>query len=333
MSYIFKQNLVASSKYSIKCPYSMKPEYVTIHDTANKAPASNEISYMIGNGNQVSFHIAVDEKEVIQGLPLDRNSWSCGDGGNGSGNRKGISLEICRPTNENRALYDQAEENAVYVSARLLHKFGLGIDRLKKHQDWSGKKCPNVILREGRWEGFKGRVEWVLNEIKAGRIDSALESGTTGLKPNSAPAPTNTPNASTGDFLVEIICNELNIRKEASFDSAVVGVVKKGNVFTIVEEKNGLGKLKSGAGWISMGTNYVKRKDSVATPSPASTEFKVQIICNSLNIREKADFNSKVVGTVSKGDVFTIVEENNGLGKLKSGAGWISLGKNYVKRI
>lgn len=66
--------------------------------------------------------------------------------------------------------------------------------------------------------------------------------------------------SSSGSFLVEIICNSLNIRKEASFDSAIVGTVKRGEVYTIVEQKNGLGKLKSGVGWISMGTAYVKKK-------------------------------------------------------------------------
>ena len=60
-------------------------------------------------------------------------------------------------------------------------------------------------------------------------------------------------------FLVKITCDELNIRKSASFDSKVVGVVKKNEVFTIVEEKNGLGKLKSGAGWISMNTKYIEK--------------------------------------------------------------------------
>lgn len=60
-------------------------------------------------------------------------------------------------------------------------------------------------------------------------------------------------------FLVKIICDELNIREDASFSSKVVGVVTKNQVFTIVEVKNGLGKLKSGAGWISMGSKYVQK--------------------------------------------------------------------------
>ena len=146
MSYTFRQNLVSSSKYSIKCPYSLKPEYVTVHDTANSASATNEISYMISNSNQTSFHLAVDEANCIQGIPFDRNSWADGDGANGTGNRKSINVEICRPTNSNRSLYDKAEENAVYVLARLLYAYGLGIDKLKRHYDWSGKNCPAVIL-------------------------------------------------------------------------------------------------------------------------------------------------------------------------------------------
>ena len=36
---------------------------------------------MIRNDNEVSFHFAVDDKEVVQGIPLDRNAWHAGDGG------------------------------------------------------------------------------------------------------------------------------------------------------------------------------------------------------------------------------------------------------------
>ena len=52
-----KQILVDQSKWNIKCPYSMKPEYITVHNTANDASAENEIKYMISNDNQVSFHM------------------------------------------------------------------------------------------------------------------------------------------------------------------------------------------------------------------------------------------------------------------------------------
>lgn len=62
----------------------MKPKYITVHNTYNDAPAENEVNYMITNNNEVSFHVAVDDKQAIQGIPWERNAWACGDG-NGPG--------------------------------------------------------------------------------------------------------------------------------------------------------------------------------------------------------------------------------------------------------
>ena len=68
------------SKYSIKCPYDMEAEYITVHNTSNKASARAEISYMIGNNNKVSYHVAIDDKEIVQAIEFDRNTWNAGDG-------------------------------------------------------------------------------------------------------------------------------------------------------------------------------------------------------------------------------------------------------------
>lgn len=54
MAYTFKQYFLHSKKYSIKAPYSMVPQYITVHNTANDAPAENEIEYMLSNNNEVS---------------------------------------------------------------------------------------------------------------------------------------------------------------------------------------------------------------------------------------------------------------------------------------
>ena len=231
MAYTFKKNLVSPSKHSIKCPYSMTPEFVVVHNTANDASAENEVKYMISNNNQVSFHFAVDDKEVIQGLPLDRNAWACGDGANGNGNRKGIQVEICY-SKSGGARFDAAEKNAARFIVQLLKERGWGAEKVKKHQDFSGKYCPHRTLDIG-WASFVNMVKDYLNEL-------------------NAPA--------TKPFLVQIICDELNIRQKANFTSKVVGTVKRGEVYTIVAEENGLGKLKSGAGYISLNSKYVKRK-------------------------------------------------------------------------
>ena len=270
MSYVYKQNLVSSSKYSIKCPYSLEVQYITVHDTANSATAKNEIAYMISNNNQTSFHIAVDESEAIQGLPLNRNAWACGDGGSGTGNRKSISVEICRPTNANRSLYDQAEENAVYVLARLLYKYGLGIDRLKRHYDWSRKSCPNVIIREGRWESFKSRVNWVLEEIKKGNIESSLESGTTGLKPTSKPqtssntSPTN--NVASTSKLYRVVAGSF---KDYSNAKIVADKVQKLGVSAFIKSVsvNGVNYYRVYCGSYSVKNNAVAQQKLLASKS------------------------------------------------------------------
>lgn len=153
-----KQKLVSQDKYNIKCPYEMKNvEYITIHNTANDASAMNEVSYMISNNNQVSFHYAVDDKEIVQGIPENRNAWANGDGANGTGNRKSISIEICY-SKSGGDRFIQAEKNCAKFVASLLKKYGLGIDRVKKHQDWNGKYCPHRTLDMG-WDRFLQMVQ------------------------------------------------------------------------------------------------------------------------------------------------------------------------------
>ncbi len=157
------QKLVSSSKYSIKCPYQMTPEYITIHNTANDASAENEISYMNNNNNEVSYHFAVDDIQAVQGLPLDRNGWHAGDG-NGTGNRKSIGIEICY-SKSGGDRFINAEENAVELIVQLLKERGWGIDRVKKHQDWSNKYCPHRTLDLG-WDRFIKMIETKLNDTQ-----------------------------------------------------------------------------------------------------------------------------------------------------------------------
>lgn len=58
-------------------------------------------------------------------------------------------------------------------------------------------------------------------------------------------------------YLVKVTASALNIRKGAGTTHAIVGCIKDKGTYTIVEESNGWGKLKSGAGWISLA--YTKR--------------------------------------------------------------------------
>ena len=155
---IIKQIPMLESKYGIKCPYITDKIGITVHNTANSAPASNEIRYMINNNEKVSYHVAVDENEVIECIPFNRNTWNAGDG-KGRGNMNTISIEICRSTSEDESLYNRAEENAIEYIAKLLKERGWGIDRVYKHQDWNKKYCPHKILERGEWGLFKSKIQ------------------------------------------------------------------------------------------------------------------------------------------------------------------------------
>lgn len=61
----------------------------------------------------------------------------------------------------------------------------------------------------------------------------------------------------------------------------------------------------------------------IVTYFPA-TPFTVKVLIDDLNYRSEPSMNGKVKGQTGKG-VFTIVEVNDGWGRLKSGAGWIWL--------
>ncbi|MCY8971444.1 N-acetylmuramoyl-L-alanine amidase [Bacillus atrophaeus] len=173
MTISVKKNLVSEEKYNLKCPNAMSAEYITIHNTANNASAKNEISYMKNNTSSTSFHFAVDDKEVIQGLPLNRNAWHTGDGTNGTGNRKSIGVEICY-SKSGGARYRAAEALAIKFVAQLLNERGWGVDRVRKHQDWNGKYCPHRILSEGRWDEVKAAIE---KELKALSGKTSSSSG------------------------------------------------------------------------------------------------------------------------------------------------------------
>ena len=149
--------LVPENKYSIKCPYEMEPEFIIIHNTANDASAMSEISYMIGNNNKVSFHCAIDDYRIVQGIPFNRNTWNATDGGNGQGNRKGISLEICYSKSGGER-FEEAERLAAEYTAYLLKQYGWGIDKVKKHADfYPAKGCPHRTISEG-WQRFLDMV-------------------------------------------------------------------------------------------------------------------------------------------------------------------------------
>ena len=149
------KNLCPQGKWSIKCPYSMVPRYIVVHNTANDASARNEVAYMLGNGDSTSYHYAVDDIEVVQAISENKTAWHAGDG-TGRGNMYGIGIEICYSLSGGER-FEKAEDNAAELIADILKRYGWGIERVTKHQDYSGKYCPHRTLDMG-WERFLNKV-------------------------------------------------------------------------------------------------------------------------------------------------------------------------------
>ena len=153
---------VPQNKYSKKCPFKMTPKGICVHNTANKASALSEASYMIRNNNAVSFHVAIDDYQAVECIPENRNAFHAGDGRNGNGNRNYYAVEICYSTGDSEK-FAQAEKNAAYYIACKLKEHGWGIDKVKKHQDFSGKYCPHKTLDLG-WERFLNLIRGYLGQ-------------------------------------------------------------------------------------------------------------------------------------------------------------------------
>lgn len=174
-----------TSKYSVKCPDVTTKDGICVHNTANDANAMAEISYMLGNNNKVSFHAAVDNERVVTGLPFDRSCYAAGDGRYGSGNAHKINIEICYSKSGGER-FEEAENLAACYIAYLLKQYGWGIEKVSKHQDYSGKYCPHRTLDLG-WERFLNKIRNYLGE---------------------APVNTNTTNKDINTIVEEVIAGK-----------------------------------------------------------------------------------------------------------------------------
>lgn len=162
------QRMCKSDRYSVKCPFSRTPRFIVVHNTGNTAPAQNEVDYMLRRNDEVSFHVAVDDKQIIEAISFNRNAWASGDG-QGNGNMYGIHIEICYSnyTSANESTYKckflAAERNAAEYIANLLKKYGWGIEKVTKHQDYDGKYCPHRTLDLG-WNRFLEMVKGYMSK-------------------------------------------------------------------------------------------------------------------------------------------------------------------------
>lgn len=298
-----------TSTHNTTYSQNRKIEYIVLHYTAGTTSkagtAASTANYFKTTTRQASADFVVDDENIVQynGDIKNRYCWSVGgskykkkytsESGKYYGickNSNSISIEMCsNKTNRNSLsaedtdwyLTEKTVNNAVELTKYLMKTYNIDADHVIMHHHVTGKPCPNPwCVNENRlteWNKFKNRLTNTVNNtvtitrelyrVRKSWNDSASQIGAYSVLEN---AKKNCPDGysvydSKGNvvyskntsYIVQITASTLNVRAGAGTNYKTVTQVKKNQKYTIVEEKNGFGKLKSGAGWISL--KYTKK--------------------------------------------------------------------------
>jgi len=200
------------------------------------APASKQASSNYGIGTDGRVGMYVEEKN---------RSWCSSSNAN---DQRAVTIECASDTKHpytmNSAVYATLIRLCTDICRRNGKKKLLWLKDKTKTLNYT-PKSDEMVLTVHRWFANKSCPgDWLYSRLGdvAAKVTANL-SGETEKKENSGMAYPAVP------FLVRVIINNLNYRSEPSMSGKVKGQTAIGT-FTIMEVKNGWGRLKSGAGWI-----------------------------------------------------------------------------------
>ena len=224
-----KTNLANKANYG-RSRDTSSIKYIVVHYTGNDGDTDeNNGKYFKNNVTKTSAHYFVDDDSVTQSVPDNYIAYHCGTTGkykhSSCRNSNSIGVEICDDV-KNGTVYPSAATiaNAVELVKHLMDKYKVPAANVIRHYDVTGKLCPAY------WCGTAAKNEKWKTEFWNKLGESA-------------------PSAS---YMVRVTASLLNVRKGPGTGYGINTTIRKGGVYTIVEESNGWGKLKSGAGWIKL---------------------------------------------------------------------------------
>lgn len=154
-----KQNLIDMRMHSLKSPETMdEVKYIVIHERKSSQGADIVVNYCRTSPVRAGFHIAIDDREIIQMIPFERIAFANGDGYDGEYNRHAISVEICCAEDYEMDRYYKAVNNAITYVKHLMNVFNISIDNVITHHSISGYDCPHRLLQENKWDWFKAKL-------------------------------------------------------------------------------------------------------------------------------------------------------------------------------
>ena len=149
-------------------------------------------------------------------------------------NSKGIAIYPITPTENESNSFKIGDEVSLISNAKYSNGGNI--------PDWVKKS--KLYVRE-----IRKNDEIIISTLKTGAITGAVKSSDLILYSNL-----NTSNTISTfvPYIVMVTTDMLNVRNGAGTNYKINTQIKKNELYTIVAEKNGWGKLKSGAGWISL---------------------------------------------------------------------------------
>lgn len=213
-----------------------KNKYIVIHYVGSVSTALNNAKYFNNVHRGASAHYFVDDNNIYRVVEDKDNAWHVGSKKyyNDCRNNNSIGIEMCCKKDGSGKIYmtEQTIKNTIELTKELMKKYSIDAEHVVRHYDISKKLCPKPFIDNvDKWNDFKRRLT----------TQETTQKTTQEIKP----------------YLVKVTANALNVRTGIGTNYKINTTIKKGEVYTIIEEKNGWGKLKSGAGWISL--KYVKK--------------------------------------------------------------------------
>lgn len=245
MAYPAMNKTYMQKKYNVtKCANrrtNKSVKYIAVHYTATEASAKNNCIYFSGGNRNASADYFIDRDGSIYKFNADCANyftWHVGDGKGKYGitNANSIGIEVVSKGTE----FTKAQKNSLRALVlAIMDDYGVKAENVVRHYDASRKICPKPYAgSKTKDKNWKALHAYITDKTFCDIIEIVDD-----FKP----------------YLAKVTCSVLNIRSNPGTNATckIVGTVKKNQVFTIVEEKDGWGRLKSGAGWISLA--YVKK--------------------------------------------------------------------------
>ena len=306
-------------------------------------PYNNHWNVPKPGGQKVCVHafIGYDKESkvrVAEILPLNICCWGVGKGAKGSYNYDPayIQFEICEDDLKNKNYYNEAFDTAAEYCALLCEKYGIQTENIVGHFEahkrgyGSNHSDPEHWMKNfgDNMDNFRKRVADILKKNKNAALKNEVKSGNTEIKKGDLVRISENAVYYNNKPIPEWVKKQNWYVKEISNDKRAVIDKNESGTNSIMSpiNKDYLILVKSG----SPGTTPVENTAKNNLP------YTVKIVSKGLNIRKGAGTDTAKVGRIDDMGVYTIVEEKNGpgalkWGKLKSGAGWISL--DYTKKL